>query len=361
MKPRFRNIAAALMAAGLVTTFAACGSSGDGATTAGGGAETAAATSASGGGPYDGVEATLETSFKEPTKKDGYSFTVGYPNPSAAVPALKAQQDAVKAEVERLGGKLIATDANLQVQKQVSDFEQLLSQDVDAIILSALDPNSLKPLLKKAKEQGVKVYANDVPYKAGLPPIEGFNSTSLTGTDQAGYQRAKYIAETKPGAKFGLVGVGIPAPMLDYMVTSVKDWGTKFGLKYVDRVDAKGDDPETAAAAASALLAKNKDIDVIFAATDSQALGAAQAAKRSGRDEVIIVGNGGYKQALEAIKKGDIAATAWANSRDLHKQLVWAAYNDLTEQNQPQPPQIVLGDGVLVTEANVNDIADPIG
>ncbi|MFZ4755911.1 MAG: sugar ABC transporter substrate-binding protein [Miltoncostaeaceae bacterium] len=360
MKSRFRNAAAIALTAAVATTFVACGGSSD-SSASGSSTSSSANASATKIAAYDGVEAKLPTSFKEPTKKAGYTFVVGYPNPSAAVPALKAQQDAVQAEVEKLGGKLITTDANLSVQKQVSDFQQLLGQNVDAIILSALDPNSLTPLLKKAEAQGVKVYANDVPYKAGLPAIPGFSSTSLTGTDQAGYARAKYVAENYPGAKFALLGVGIPAPMLDYMVSSVKDWGTKFGLKYVDRVDAPTDSPEAATKAASAILAKDKDVKVIFAATDSEALGAAQAVKQSGRTDVIVIGNGGYKQGIEAVKKGALAATFWENSRDLHKQLVWAAYNDLTKQNQPQAKQIVLGDGVLVTKDNADQIANPVG
>ena len=309
---------------------------------------------------YDGVESALPSGFEEPVKKDGFTFTIGYPNPSAAVPALKAQQDAVEEEVKRLGGKLITTDANLSVQKQVTDFEQLLNQNVDAIILSSLDPNSLKPLLKKAAAKGVKVYANDVPYKAGLDQIDGFSSTILSGTDQSGFARAKYIAETKPGARYALLGISIPAPMLDYMVSTVKDWGTKFGLQYVDRIDAKSDSPEAAADAASALLARHKGLDVIFAASDSEALGAAQAVKRSNRN-VLVVGNGGYAQGIRAIEKGDIVATYWTNSRALHRQLVWAAYNDLTKQHQPQPAQAVLTDGILVTKDNAGSIADPIG
>ena len=63
----------------------------------------------------------------------------------------------------------------------------------------------------KAQAKGVKVYANDVPYKAGLPAIPGFSSTSLTGTDQSGYARAKYVAETPD--RFDVIIVDSTDPM----------------------------------------------------------------------------------------------------------------------------------------------------
>lgn len=359
-RPRAAAVVAALAVVPLAVVFSACGS--DTASSADAGTAQAAATT---GAPasipaYDGPEASLPTTFPEPTKKAGFTFTIGSPVPSLAVPALKAQADAAKAETERLGGKWIQTDANFSVQKQVTDFQQLLAQKVDAIILSALDPNSLTPLLAKAKAQGVAVFINDVPFKAGLPPVDGFTASSLSGTDQGAYGRAKYVAETKPGARFGLIGVGIPAPMLDYMVSQVKVWGQRFGLRYVDRVDASGDGPEPGAQAASALLAKHKDLDVIFAVTDSTALGAATAVKSSGRDGVLVIGNGGYGQGVEGVKAGDLAATWWTDSAQLHRQLVWAAYNQLTKQNLPQPTQIVLGNGTLVTKDNA-DAVTPVG
>jgi ribose transport system substrate-binding protein len=298
MRIRRKSIAAALAVAALTIPVAACGSDDDGASASPGtatAAVTAPATTDTSAIPaYDGPEASLPTTFTEPTKKEGFTFTIGVPVPSKAVPALSAQLEAVEEEAKRLGGKVISTDANFSIQKQVSDFQQLLSQDVDAIILSALDPNSLTPLLKQAEKQGVPVFVNDVPYKAGLPPVEGISASSLSGSDQSGYARARYIAEQKPGAKFGLIGVAIPAPMLDYMVSQPKEWGEKFGLEYVDRIDAKGDGPEAGAEAANALLAKNPDIEVIFVATDSLALGAASAARSSGRDDVLVVGNGGW-------------------------------------------------------------------
>lgn len=362
-----KSALALLTAAVAAVALAACGSSGDDAATASGGAAGTAATTA--GEPaakvadvvYDGPEADLPTSFPEPDLRPGFRFTIGFPNPSTAVPSLVAQEQGVRDEVARLGGRVIATDAQFSVQKQVSDVEQLLSQRVDAIILSALDPNALTPLLEKARRQGVLVFVNDVPFRADLPFQDGFAAEIFSGTDKSAYDRAKLLAETQPGAKYALVGLGIPAPMLDYKVRQVRYWGDKFGLQYVDRVDARLDTPEAGAEAGTALFAKQRDLDAVFTATDSLSVGVSTAARTSGQDDVKIIGNGGYRPALEGVKRGDLFATYWSSPQELHKQLVWAAYNALTRQHADQPRQVVLSDGKVITRANADSIENPVG
>ena len=362
-----RSALALLLAVAIPLTLAACGSSDDdgGSTAAAAGSTAAQTTSTSASETaevvYDGPEADLPKTFPEPVKRDGYSFTIGYPNPSRAVPTLAAQEDAVRAEVARLGGRVIATDAQFSVQKQVSDFEQLLSQRVDAIILSSLDPNSLTPLLEKARAQGVPVFVNDVPYRADLPFQDGFTAEILTGNDISAYNRAKLLADTQPGAKYGLIGVGIPAPMLDYIVRQVRYWGDRFGLEYVDRVDARLDTPEDGATAATALLAKQPDLDAIFTVSDSVGLGAATAVRTSANPDIKVIANGATASAIEGVRSGDLFATFAASPAELHRQLVWAAYNTLTRQNSDQPRQVVLDGGTIVTRENADTYAGAAG
>lgn len=205
------------------------------------------------------------------------------------------------------------------------------------------------------------MFINDLPYKAGLPPVKNVTASILSGNDRSAYERAKIVAQTVPGASYGLIGIGIPAPMLDYYVSQVKVWGTKMGLKYTDRVDAETDSAEAGAKAAAALLAKNPNIDVIFAAGDALAVGAVTAAKQAGNTKVKIVGVGGYKQALQAVKDGDLLATWFTDSGELHKQLVWAAYDTLTKQGGTLPQQVTLGNGKVITKDNADSITNPIG
>lgn len=57
------------------------------------------------------------------------------------------------------------------------------------------------------------------------------------------------------------------------------------------------------------MIQGHKDVQIIFAQNDEMALGAAQAVKSAGLQNVLIVGIDGQPDAHDAIKKGDISAT----------------------------------------------------
>ena len=52
-------------------------------------------------------------------------------------------------------------DDALDVDKQVSNMQQLLAQKVKAIVFYPLDPKAMTPVLDQAKKQGVPVVAID--------------------------------------------------------------------------------------------------------------------------------------------------------------------------------------------------------
>lgn len=57
------------------------------------------------------------------------------------------------------------------------------------------------------------------------------------------------------------------------------------------------------------MIQGHKDVQAIFAQNDEMAMGAAQAAKAAGLDNVLIVGIDGQPDAHESIKKGAMSAT----------------------------------------------------
>lgn len=341
----------------LTITLTACGS--------GGGSQAAGTTTQSAPAglaqrTYDGPEAQLPQGYSKPSPKSGFAFTIGFPNPSRGVPALKAEEDGARQATEALGGKFVALDAGFSVQKQVSDFQQLLDQKVSAIVLSALDPNSLAPLLKKAAAQGVPVIVNDLPYKAGDPAVPGFATTVTSGTDQGSFAKAKAVALADPGAKFGIVGLAIPSPFLSYIADSTKAWAEKLGLHYAGRLDAKLDTPDAGLQTGGELLAKYPDLNVVFTVSDSLALGTSSAARQAGRSKVKIVGNGGYSAVVAAIKNGTIFATYGTDNTEIGRQWVYSAYDTLTKQNLPLPTQVVVPGNKLLTKDDLSGFT-PIG
>jgi ABC-type sugar transport system substrate-binding protein len=302
--------------------------------------------------PYAGPEANLPVGYPKPTKKPGYHFTIGFPIPSAAVPQLAAEEAGAKAATQALGGKFISLDANFSVQQQVTDFQQLLNDHAGAIVLSALDPDSLAPVLKQAKSKGVPVFVNDVPDVAGTSTVgDGFAGDVLSGTDTGSYQKAKAAAKVAPGASFAIVGVSIPSPFLQYIASSQKAWAQRFGLKYAGELLASADSVDAGLTTGGELLAKYPQVKVVFTVTDSLAEGTASAAATAQR-HVDILSMGGYASTIAQIKQGKIYATWGVDSFAVGESWVYGAYDKLTKQHLPLAAQVLAPGGKLLTKGN---------
>ena len=75
-------------------------------------------------------------------------------NPLAANESLQYMQKGAVAQAKALGCKIITLDDALNVDKQVSNMQQLLAQKVNAIIFYPLDPKATTPVLAQAKKAG---------------------------------------------------------------------------------------------------------------------------------------------------------------------------------------------------------------
>ncbi len=71
---------------------------------------------------------------------------------------------------------LIVVDGQGDVNKQISDVESLIAQDVDAILIIPNSGSALAPVLKKAVDAGIVV----IPFNL---PVDGDGWTAFVGTD----------------------------------------------------------------------------------------------------------------------------------------------------------------------------------
>ena len=80
--------------------------------------------------------------------------TIGFQNPIAANEFLGFLQKAVVAEGKRYGCRVITLDDALSPDKQVTNMQQLLAQNVGVIIFYPLDPKATTPVLQQAQTRG---------------------------------------------------------------------------------------------------------------------------------------------------------------------------------------------------------------
>jgi ribose transport system substrate-binding protein len=256
--------------------LSACSSSSSSSTSSGASASTGASASSSAAAvaniPYSGPEQNYKT-IGAPTVKAGTKCTIGYQDIIESVPAQKAEQDAAGAEAAKLGCKYIALDDQVTPTTQVNNFNQLVAQKVNAIIVFPIVASSLTPSLAKAKAAGIFVLGQSAPVAADDPAIPGYSTNMLHMSDTEAYLRVKSIAAAKPGASFVEMGLAAPVQLLQYYAARTKYWAAKFGLHYLGEIDAAQDNPAGYSQAASAILAKYPTMQALLTFSDNSAVG----------------------------------------------------------------------------------------
>ena len=302
---------------------------------------------------YSGVEAELPTAYEAPEMQEGTTCKIGFQNPVAANEFLGFVQKAVIAQAKQYGCTVVALDDALSPDKQVSNMQQLLGQNVGAIIFYPLDPRATKPVLQRAKSQGVPVIAIDASF-GKTDPVPLIATQVWQGRDIQAFLQANALAEEKPEAKVGLIGIGIPVPAIKYLTERQKFYTEEEGMTVIDTQDNPSDDVTGGEKAGNALLQRNQEIDSVLGYNDPSALGAVIAARATDRD-ITVVGLNGSSDGIEGVKSGKLLATVQVDPIGIGSQTADAAYSLITKQNVPLPP-IVIRPGTLVDSDNVDDI-----
>jgi ABC-type sugar transport system substrate-binding protein len=291
--------------------------------------------------PYPGFEKQYRQSFPVPKKVKGKSYTIGCQNPVGPGNETTATFcKGVQAEATALGMKYIGLDDALSIDKQVSNFNQLLARGADAIALYPLAPNALRASLAKAKRQGVAVIGFNVTFtKSAKAP--GYDAQIWEGRDAEAYLSVAQLAKVAPRGKVVIIGIGAPVPAIKYLAQRYRFWAKKFGLQVIGEQDNPSDDIPGGRQAMSGLLGKYSDIDGVLAYNDESAVGAYTAARSAGRNDIQIIGINGSSLGISALEAGHVAAIVQVDAVGQGAQAAGAAYNLLTKQNLPLPNVVV--------------------
>lgn len=196
--------------------------------------------------------------------------------------------------------------------EQVNLVEQMIAQQVNAIVIAPADSKALVTVLKRATQAGVLVVNIDnkldaeVLKQAGLQvPFVGPDNHA--GARKVGEELAKHL---KPGDKVAIIE-GIPTAFN----------GQQRRLGFEDAMKATGVnivsvqsgrwEMETANNVAAAMLNEHADLKAILCANDNMALGAVSAIQAAGRTgKVLVVGFDSISAMRPLLEKGQVVATA---------------------------------------------------
>lgn len=201
---------------------------------------------------------------------------------------------------------MLAPQSGSDIEGQMGMIQDVLTQDVDAIILSTHDEFAAAPLVENAVTQGIAVIIvnSDIPnFPTPVHGVVGYNQRNGT------YALGEYIVEKVDGeAKVGVLE-GLPGYHSTERIGGFLDAFADYpGMEVVATLPTEWN-VETGNTAMMDMLQAHPEIEVVITANDYIAIGAALAAEALGREDVAIFGNDGDTTGLEEISEGKWDAT----------------------------------------------------
>jgi ribose transport system substrate-binding protein len=196
--------------------------------------------------------------------------------------------------------------------RQVALVDEMVSSGVHAIVIAPADSRALVPALRKAQQAGVVVVNIDNRLDQDVLQQEEITVPFVGPDNRAGAKKVgDYLASQLNKGDEVLVLEGIRTSFNGQQRREgFEAAAQEAGLKIVDSQSAEW---ETAQAntIASSMISEHPNAKAILAANDSMALGALAAVRSAGRsDDMLIVGFDNISAVQDAIRNGDMLATA---------------------------------------------------
>jgi ribose transport system substrate-binding protein len=196
--------------------------------------------------------------------------------------------------------------------QQVALVEQMMAQNVDAIVIAPADSRALVPVLAKARRQGLVVVNIDNKLDAATLKDAGITipfvgPDNRAGARTVGAELAKHLTK---GDKVVILE-GIPTAFnAQQRRLGFEDAMREAGID-VAAVQSAHWEQDEANAIAAAMLREHPEVKAILASNDSMALGAASAVRQAGKTgQVSVVGFDNIAAIQQLIKDGRVLATA---------------------------------------------------
>lgn len=253
----------------------------------------------------------------------------------------------IKDVVEANGDILIALDPALDSHKQISQIEDLIAQEVDAIFVNPVDWKAIKPALEAAEAAGIPVINVDSPvYDTALV-------ASIISSDNynAGVLCAQDMMAKKDSAKIVILEHPTAKSSIDRIQGFIDTIDGVEGYEIVATQSSDGE-LEQAMQVMEIIILAIPEFDVIMALNDPTAMGALAALQATNKEaDVLIYGVDGAPEAKQMIDDGQLTASAAQSPITIGKTAAGVAYDILAGIEVEKE---ILVDVVLIDEDNID-------
>jgi len=252
-------------------------------------------------------------------KLDLKTITVGFAqSEKEANPFRITETQSIKDEAAKRGIKLITTNAQSDLNKEIADIQSMIAQGAKALIISPLNSEGLDPALKAAQDAKVPIMT-----------IDRLLTTKKACTDYIGWIGSNFVTQGERAADAmikatgdkGNVAILLGASGVNVTVDRTKGFKDQLAkknsqLKIVAEQTADFT-REKGRSVTEQLISANPNITAIYAENDEMALGAVAALKAANKKagDVKIITIDGTRGAVQGILDGWIAGVIESNPR----------------------------------------------
>ncbi|MFD9964927.1 ABC transporter substrate-binding protein [Amycolatopsis sp. NPDC058986] len=257
-----------------------------------------------------------------------------------------AETQSIRDEAGKLGipaDKLLVTNAQSDLNKQISDIKSLLDRGAQLLVVAPLNSDGLQPAFDAAKAKKVPVVTID--RKVNSAPCTDY----LTFIGSNFVEQGKRAADELVRVTGGKGKVAILLGSSGNNVTTDRTQGFKDQLAKTPGLSIVAEqtgefDRSKGQTVTEQLIQSHPDITAVYAENDEMGIGAVNALKTAGKNpgkDVKIVSVDGTRNAVQLIADGSYNAVIESNPR--FGQLVFKTLQDFAS-GQLIPSTVVISD-----------------
>jgi len=256
----------------------------------------------------------------------------------------------------------VVLDAGGDVARQIAQMEDLIQQQVDAIIIWPTNGEAVIPAVRKAHNAGIPVIVTNSNI---AEPGFGFVA-SFSGPDNItqGARSAEIMCD-----RFKEMGIADEAQIVQISGQPGYTTAIERAKGFEDRLPEvcpnvtlletqPGDwNREKSQQVMEAFLVKYDDIDGVYAGDDNMGVGALNAAKAAGREGIVFVGATNFAVGYDAMAQGDYWGSIYQSPVDDAEAALATAVDVLKGR---EVPFLNYFDTPKITQENMADFTKPV-
>ncbi|MFT5631985.1 MAG: ribose transport system substrate-binding protein [Gammaproteobacteria bacterium] len=258
--------------------------------------------------------------------------------------------------------EVVVLDAGGDVARQIAQMEDLIQQEVDAIIIWPTNGEAVIPAVRKAHSAGIPVVVtNSNIAEAGFPFVATFsgpdNITQGSRSAEIMCDRFKALGTESEAKVVHITG----QPGYTTAIERAKGFNDRLPevCPNVEQIDEQPGDwsREKSQQVMEAFLVKYDDIDGVYSGDDNMGVGAMNAAVAAGREGITFVGATNFAVGYEAMAAGTYWGSIYQSPVDDAEAALKSAIDLLSGE---ELPFLNYFDTPKITQDNMTEFTKPV-